>query len=174
MFLLVTSVLCGSRGLAGSRAGEAVDGELLSGGCLAATSPADRSQLEPPRNCIQMTAMYFSFSFFFFPLNYLAGSLFLFLQNAANVTARCPGTPRSDTIKSLYLYTSLCFNNWIWDLGDLETSLSGSLFSQIDCQSQIKCCFISKYFFKCAMVLISHLILVPRDRKSLHLVTASC
>lgn len=30
------------------------------------TSPADRSQLEPPRNCIQMTAMYFSFSFFFF------------------------------------------------------------------------------------------------------------
>lgn len=131
MFLLLTSVLCGSRGLAGSRTGEGVDGELLSGRCLAATSPADRSQLEPPRNCIQMTGMYFSFFFFpfFSPINYLAGSLFLFLQNAENVTACCPETPRSDTIKSLYLYTNLCFKNWIWDLGDLETSLSGSLFS---------------------------------------------
>lgn len=39
LFLLLTSVLCGSRGLAGSRAGEGVAGELLSGGCLAARRP---------------------------------------------------------------------------------------------------------------------------------------
>lgn len=90
--------------------------------------------------------VFFFFLFFFFSINYLAGSLFLFLQNSANVTACCPGTPRSDIIKSLYLYTSPCFKNLIWDLGDLETSLSGSLFLQIDFQSQIKCCFISKYF----------------------------
>lgn len=56
--------------------------------------------------------------------------------NATNVTACCQGAAPSKMRRQAFIYTqSLCIKapknlNSIWDLGDLETSLSGPLFKK--------------------------------------------